>query len=160
MVSEQEKTEDNDWRIPLADVVTRLNDFGKANRSFRVVDDESEHKADFLSDPDHQQWPQKHYPKLDQTDFTSALDELRQIREAFVDSDVPEKYLPVYLARVDEKISFIQLMSYAKQFHDDPNDLNIVERFRRQNIELYGSPDRQTYETLLSGKLRIIRDKI
>jgi len=119
-------------------------------------------KTEFLSG-DQTVWPRKNYDKLAQVDFAERLDGIAQIREQMAAADFARAdFRKAYLAYVDNIFNVNYMMQQALIF-DTTNDENArktaADEFMKTNIELYGAPDRETYQGLLADKLRAIRDK-
>ena len=120
-----------------------------------------EQKADFLAgkvrNPNHL------YDRLDNVDIEKDASNIETIgRNLLGHADLPPKHRVVYEEFIDGYLKKNHLMELAREFKhtDDPAEkLRLKDEYMKLNIELYGEPDKNTYESLLQEKLNKIANK-
>ena len=121
----------------------------------------AEQKELFLNgevrNPDHV------YGKLDVIDFDDRFSKIQNIGANLITHpDIPEKYTGVYEQFVDNymnKTRFMQLAHTFKHAASEDERADARDEFMRLNVELFGEPDKNTYQSILNDKLKRIKEK-
>lgn len=64
-----------------------------------------------------------------------------------------------FVTEYKEKTRFMELSKLYKGAEDETERVKLRDEWMRLNVELYGEPERETYESLLHEKLAMIADK-
>jgi hypothetical protein len=129
--------------------------------TYFVPSDAAEQKQAFLNgdtrNPDHD------YDKLTGIDFDGRAAAIAGIGESLLGhADMNPKHASAYREFVDgylAKTRFMELAMQYKQATDPAEKAALREEYMQLNIEMYGAPDRVTYQSLLQEKLQAIQAK-
>lgn len=119
-----------------------------------VPEDATSQKVSFIAGDVRN--PSHSYPKLNSVDYSGRYDSLDSLSSAVVShSDMNSKFTEVYADFVEGYKKKTRLMELARDFKvADGEQKNILkEEYMALNIELYGKPDKETFEALLGEKL-------
>ena len=118
-------------------------------------------KADFMSgnirNPNHV------YDRLDSVNIEKAFHSIEMTGRSILDhTDLDPRHAVVYEEFVESYLKKTRLMELAREFNhaEEPDKkAHLRDEYMRLNVELYGEPDKITYESLLQEKLENISHK-
>lgn len=107
--------------------------------------------------------PERTYARLDAVDFEQRSATIKQLGgELVANSGMNPKFQDIYGQFARSYSERTQFAHCAWQYNHAANDTDKAEAAREymiKNIEIYGSPDEETYRSLLSEKVATIRSK-
>lgn len=107
--------------------------------------------------------PQHVYSKLATEGTEERLEQITRIgHDLITDETMPPKYVGMYHAFANRYVKMTEMMIDANTIvNADSTDQTsgAVERFMKNNINLYGAPDEETYRALLLTKVKPIAEK-
>lgn len=122
-----------------------------------VPEDAAEQKAAFISgeivNPDHS------YDKLADIDFDARADALEALLKEVNSGEGNPKYVPVYtefIQRYIDKNRFMQVAKQYKESTDPAEKQRLADEYMRLNVELYGEPERETFQSIIAEKIQKI----
>lgn len=126
-----------------------------------VAENAAEQKELFLMDEIES--PNHVYDRLESEDIDARYLQIDQLgRNLLTDEAMSPKYTDVYESFINKYLKMTEMLIDAKLIKNADSSTEAVhasERFMRNNIELYGAPDKETYYALLNSKMAPIAKK-